>query len=155
MRKAAFKKEEVILVFAGPGNSINQLKKESRSLGIGDRTRFLGYIPDKKIPEIFCLSDTFVMPALYEAQSLVTYTAISYGLPVLVARSGALPEIAEAFPSRVALFSPEKIQSLTAALEQSIKRSRDPGVKTRYPTRPSKIDHLETLINIYQKALQH
>ncbi len=62
----------------------------ARDLGIGDRVRFVGFVPRAEVDRYYAAADLFVFPSITETQGLVVQEAMSYGLPaVAVAGGGA------------------------------------------------------------------
>ena len=62
-------------------------------LGIGDRIRWLGFVPDADLPDLYGSALGFVYPSRYEGFGLQLVEAMSVGCPVLAARATCLPEI--------------------------------------------------------------
>jgi glycosyltransferase involved in cell wall biosynthesis len=85
--------EDVYFVIGGRGREMEYLISLSRRLGIYDRIRFPGYIPDPDLPSLYAMADVFAMPSDAELQSIVTLEAMASGLPVVAADAWALPEI--------------------------------------------------------------
>jgi glycosyltransferase involved in cell wall biosynthesis len=78
------------LVFAGDGPLRTGLEAEARTLGLSDRVRFLGFVNQSGLPEVYCASDVLVLPSEYEAFGLVVNEAMLCGCPVTVSdRVGA------------------------------------------------------------------
>lgn len=62
-------------------------------LGLSDRIRFIEFVPNSELPEIYNLADCFIYPSLYEAFGLAGVEAIACGCPVAAARAAAIPEV--------------------------------------------------------------
>ena len=60
----------------------------ARELGIGDRVKFVGFIPREEVDAYYAASDLFVFSSLTETQGLVVNEAMSYGLPAVVVNGG-------------------------------------------------------------------
>ena len=61
-----------------------------RRLGIGDRVRFVGFVPRADVDRYYAAADLFVFPSITETQGLVVQEAMAYGLPaVAIAGGGA------------------------------------------------------------------
>jgi glycosyltransferase involved in cell wall biosynthesis len=63
------------------------------TLGLRDRIRFLGFVPNDELPAFYTLADCFVYPSLYEAFGLAGVEAIACGCPVAGASAAAIPEV--------------------------------------------------------------
>ncbi len=59
-----------------------------RALGIGDRVRFVGFVPREEVDLYYAACDLFVFTSITETQGLVVQEAMSYGLPAVVANGG-------------------------------------------------------------------
>ena len=78
------------LVFAGEGPLRSDLESESRSLGITDKVRFLGFVNQTGLPETYTASDIFVLPSEHEPFGVVVNEAMLCLCPVIVSdRVGA------------------------------------------------------------------
>lgn len=78
------------LVFAGDGSLRPVLESEAESLGVVNRVRFLGFVNQSGLPEIYTASDVLVLPSGYDAFGLVVNEAMLCRCPVVVSdRVGA------------------------------------------------------------------
>lgn len=78
------------LAYAGDGPMRNALETEAIRLGISDRTRFLGFVNQSTLPQVYCASDLLVLPSEYEPFGLVVNEAMLCGHGVIVSdRVGA------------------------------------------------------------------
>lgn len=74
----------------GDGPYRTDCKELVRKLGIGDRVRFVGFVPRNEVDRYYAAADLFVFPSITETQGLVVQEAMSYGLPaVAIAGGGA------------------------------------------------------------------
>jgi glycosyltransferase involved in cell wall biosynthesis len=93
------------------------VEAEIRSLGIADRIAHIGFTRERDA--IYRDLDVVVAPALDEGFGLTVAEAGAYGLPVVAARSGALPEIVEHERTGL-LFDAGDVGALARALERVI-----------------------------------
>ena len=78
------------LVFAGEGPLRKTLERDAAALGISDRIRFLGFVNQSALPEVYVSSDVMVLPSEYEPFGLVVNEAMLCGCGVIVSdRVGA------------------------------------------------------------------
>ena len=87
---AKAKVEGSYLIFAGDGPLRAALEAETCALGLSSSVRFLGFVNQSRLPEVYCGSDVLVLPSEYEAFGLVVNEAMLCGCPVIVSdRVGA------------------------------------------------------------------
>lgn len=83
------------LIIAGQrgwlSDDIYQLPK---ILGIENRVKFLGYVPDKKLPALYSGAEAFVFPSLFEGFGLPILEAQACGCAVLTSNVSSMPEVA-------------------------------------------------------------
>jgi len=66
-----------------------------RKLGLGDRVKPIGFVPEEDLPALYRSAVCFAFPSLYEGFGLPIVEAMAVGTPVLAGRTaGAVPEIA-------------------------------------------------------------
>jgi glycosyltransferase involved in cell wall biosynthesis len=86
---------DVDLVFAGgSGWLFDDTMSLISSLGVGDRVRFTGYVPDADLPGLYAGAEAFALVSLYEGFGLPVLEAMACGAPVLVSNVSSLPEVA-------------------------------------------------------------
>ena len=66
-----------------------------RSLGIGDRVKFVGFVPRTDVDRYYAAADLFVFPSFTETQGLVVQEAMQFGLPAVVVAGGGAGEAVE------------------------------------------------------------
>ena len=84
----------VKFVISGTGfkQKEESLRNLAKELDIEDHVKFLGYVPDDKLPFLYSASDIFVLPAIYENFPFAILEAQSTGLPVISTKVGGIPE---------------------------------------------------------------
>ena len=81
-------------VVGGGGADLESLRAEAASRGFGDMVEFRGPVPQEGMGRFFGGADLFLFPDLTQpAFGLVAVEAFLHGLPVVAARSGAIPEV--------------------------------------------------------------
>jgi len=73
------------LVIGGDGPERDALIALAGSLGVSDRTTFLGAIERETLPDLYASSDAFVFPSTTETQGLVLAEALAAGALVIAA----------------------------------------------------------------------
>ncbi|MGP8321447.1 MAG: glycosyltransferase family 4 protein [Methanosarcinaceae archaeon] len=81
------------LMLIGDGEDRGCLENLVKELNIEKYVRFIGKVPNDKIPEYLKASDIFVLPSLSESFGIVNLEAMASGLPIVATNVGGLPEI--------------------------------------------------------------
>ena len=71
-------------------------------LGLRDRVRFIGYVPDEELPALISAATALVMPSRYEGFGLPVLEAMACGTPVIASNTSSLPEVG----GEAALYAP-------------------------------------------------
>jgi glycosyltransferase involved in cell wall biosynthesis len=78
------------LVYAGDGPLRPQVESKARSLSLGERVHFLGFVNQSQLPAVYCASDLLVLPSQHEAFGVVVNEAMLCGCAAVVSdRVGA------------------------------------------------------------------
>jgi glycosyltransferase involved in cell wall biosynthesis len=88
-------------------------------LGLGGHVHFVGSVPDEDLPLFYAASELYVLPSLHEGFGIPTLEAMACGVPVIIARTGALPEIVS--DAALVLDDPMDAASLCAAMERLLR----------------------------------
>ena len=83
------------LVICGKGGMIDELKQETRNLGIENKVYFAGYCDSKTVQKMYKCADIAVFPSTYEPFGIVALEAMLAGIPIVVSDVGGLNEIVE------------------------------------------------------------
>ena len=83
IRAAVGQRFEVWIV--GEGRERARLQQLINSLGVNDRVRLLGSVPDSERAKLMCIADVFVMPSVTNAETfgLVQLEAMAAGRPIV------------------------------------------------------------------------
>jgi phosphatidylinositol alpha-1,6-mannosyltransferase len=74
----------LVYVIAGDGDDRRRLEERAAELGFtSEVVRFLGYVPDEELPDLYRVADLFVMPSATEGFGIVYLEAAACGLRVL------------------------------------------------------------------------
>ncbi len=85
----------VRLVVAGTGTYRPELEARCRSLRLGERVRFEGFVEEDRLRDLYGAADLVVVPSLYEPFGLVALETMASGTPVVAADTGGLREVVE------------------------------------------------------------
>lgn len=122
---------DLVHVVAGDGDDRQRLEAVAAELAPG-AVRFLGFVPDAELPDLYRLADLFVMPSTEEGFGIVYLEAAACGLRVVGGKGGGT---ADAIPDeRVGVIvDPADRAALAAAIEQQLARGKaDPAAVEPY-----------------------
>ena len=83
------------LIIAGDGIERPVLVQLAAELGIADRVRFLGWVPNAELPQYYRAAKFSVIPSLEEGFGIPAAEAMGCGIPVIASDAGGLPEVVE------------------------------------------------------------
>ncbi|MFT7839055.1 glycosyltransferase [Saccharothrix sp. BKS2] len=140
----------------GDGSCRAAWESLARDLGIADRVRFRGFVPEEELLDAYAAADVFCMPGIAELQSLATMEAMAAGRPVVAADAMALPHLCR--PGRNGwLFTPGDVRGLADRLHAVL---ADPAVTARMGAASGELiaahaldGTLETFERLYARAL--
>lgn len=81
------------LRIAGDGPEEKALRKQAETLGIADRTEFVGWVEHEQLPQFLASLDVFVLPSLFESFGVAAAEASAMGLPVIASDLQGLPDV--------------------------------------------------------------
>jgi glycosyltransferase involved in cell wall biosynthesis len=111
------------LVFAGDGPMRSELEAETRSLGLHRQVRFLGFVNQTRLPEVYRASDLMVLPSEYEPFGVVVNEAMLCGCPAVVSdRVGAGRDLIVSGQNGF-VFTLGDVNSLAAILRETLSQS--------------------------------
>jgi glycosyltransferase involved in cell wall biosynthesis len=99
------------LLIVGRGDAREELEALTKSLGLEECVRFLGFVPEEDLPGLYRHVDLFTIASNTEVQSIPTLQAVVTGLPVVAVNAGALPELTQEGKNGY-LVPPEDVESL-------------------------------------------
>jgi glycosyltransferase involved in cell wall biosynthesis len=86
---------DLSLVHAGPvGWHAEDVPRTMAKLGLANRVRFLGFVPDEDLAVLYRLARASVYPSLFEGFGLPVLEAMASGCPVVTSDRSSLPEVA-------------------------------------------------------------
>ena len=118
---------DVIYLIAGRGREEDRLRALAGDLGVQDRVRFLGFVPDSDLPTIYNLCDVFVMPNRVTEGTELEGDIEGFGIsfleagacekPVVAGRSGGAVEAVLDGQTGL-LVDPQSEEEITGALQR-------------------------------------
>lgn len=121
------KQVDAHFVIGGKGVFKPELEKMIARMSLQQHVTFPGFIEEKDFPHIYHVGDVFAMSSPVELQSIVTLEALASGLPVVLARAVALPELVQEGTNGYT-FTPQDPKDMAAKLISILK---DPKLRAK------------------------
>ena len=86
-------RHDVICFIGGSGQLNKSLQTQINELGLSDRVKLLGFVPDNMLSVWLNACDLFVLPSLNESFGIVQIEAMACGKPVVATRNGGSEDI--------------------------------------------------------------
>jgi len=125
---------EACLLIIGEGREERNLKGLARALGIQDRVRFLGAMPQEDLAAYYRAADALVLASSREGWPNVLLEAMACGTPVVATRVGGTPEIVAA-PEAGVLANERSEHGIEEALRRLFQNYPDRKLTRRYAER--------------------
>ena len=93
----------------------SKLQQLTKDFSVGNRVKFLGFVPENKLGELYRSAAAFVYPSLYEGFGLPVLEARAAGVPVVTSNTSSLPEAAG---DGALLVNPTNVDDLSHAMER-------------------------------------
>lgn len=132
-------------------DSVIQLAEDLR---LGDRVRFVDYVPPAELPLWYNGADLFAYPSAYEGFGLPVLEAMACGLPTITSASSALTELANGACVTVEPGSAEDLQmAITRVLEDSALRHHLRQAGLRRASQFSWAETARATVRVYEQAM--
>lgn len=82
-------------LIVGTGYHMEELRRQSMALGIDHHVRFLGYVSDNDLKDLYKIADVVCIPSLYEPFGIVALEGMAANVPVVTSDSGGLTDFVE------------------------------------------------------------
>ena len=86
--------DHVLVIIGSRYSGYTEPQETVTKVGLQDRVRFLGHIPDEELVHFYVSAVSFVFPSLYEGFGLPILEAMACGTPVISSNVTSMPEIA-------------------------------------------------------------
>src|SRR3989339_2211542 len=83
-----------LYIGGGKGWQYENIFAEMQKRNLSSRVKFLGYVQDKQLPDLYRNAELFAYPSLYEGFGIPVVEAMACGCPVLTSNNSSLPEVA-------------------------------------------------------------
>lgn len=108
-------RDEYPLVLCGGAGWRNEQLRQQVDVGVREGwLRYLGYVEEAVLPQLYAAAALFVYPSTYEGFGLPPLEAMASGVPVMVAKRSCLPEVCG---DAARYFDPDDVGGLAAAIE--------------------------------------
>jgi len=105
------------LLIIGDGSERKNLESLTEKLGLKDRVKFLGQVPNKRIPEHLAAADCFVFPSLSEGFGIAVLEARAAGLPIIATIRGGVVDIVQGGIHGLSI-NPDEPQSISGCISR-------------------------------------
>jgi glycosyltransferase involved in cell wall biosynthesis len=105
-------KQDLVLV-GKPTWFADKVQAAARESGVAERIRFLGFVPDTDLLQLYNACDVFVFPSFYEGFGLPALEAMACGRAVVCSDASALPEVVD---GAAILFDPYAMDEIVRAM---------------------------------------
>ena len=102
-----------------------RVREAAKQSGVADRIRFLGFVTDDDLLQLYNSCDLFVFPSFYEGFGLPLLEAMACGRAVACSNTSAMPEVAD---GAAILFDPHSTDGIARAMADLL---RDPELRVR------------------------
>lgn len=116
IRALMFLPSHVQLLVIGKGDEGPKLQRLATSIGVRDRVKFLGFVPQSDIPLYCAVSDIFVRPSRSEGFGNSFIEAMAARLPVVTTPVGGIPDFIDDHGTGV-FCAPDNPKSVAEAVE--------------------------------------
>jgi glycosyltransferase involved in cell wall biosynthesis len=102
--------KDLKLVIVGKLNkSAKDIHDVPRQFGVQDRVKFLGYVPDEDLANLYQGAKAFIFPSLYEGFGIPLLEAMACGCPIAASKTSSIPEVCG---SAAIYFNPHDIDDM-------------------------------------------
>lgn len=141
------------LVIVGNGPQKKKLENLVIDLGLDNKVKFLGFIPDEDLPYAYADGDMLISCSAFETQGLSVLEAMSSGLPCVCRNARAFTDIIKDGENGF-LFDDEN------DCAQAIRRGLDAGEDVKQSSRDSAlkysaIESAEKTVELYKKVIKN
>jgi len=146
-------KKDVSVIIVGGGTITKDETGLIKDLGIKNRVRFLGYVPENNLVGLYNMSEFFIYPSLAEGFGLPILEALSCGTKVLASDISVFKEIGGDF---VEYFKSDDLNSLVNAMTKVfLKEKSDDKISNEVQKKFDWGITMEKTIEVYNKITKN
>lgn len=110
-----------LVIAGGKGWDADSIYSLPKKLGIEDKVKFLGYVPEKDLPGLYFGAQAFVFPSLFEGFGLPILEAQACSCPVLTSNLSSMPEVA----GKGAIYvNPYSVESIIEGMKEVVRNKQ-------------------------------
>ena len=121
------------LYIIGDGKYGSELKSLASESGVGDRTHFVGNVPNQELRYWFSAASVSCLVSSREGWPNVLQESLACGTPVVATRLWGAPEIVTS--KELGILVDQDIPAIAAALEKALERAWDRGAIARHASK--------------------
>jgi teichuronic acid biosynthesis glycosyltransferase TuaC len=141
------------LLMAGDGIERGRLEAQARELGVADRVRFLGVVPQAELPRYYGAADALVLASSREGWANVLLESMACGTPVVASRVWGTPEVVAA-PEAGLLMEERSAQGVADAVNVLRAAYPERAATRRYAERFSWGDTTAGQVRLFSSIIQ-
>lgn len=107
-------------VIEGRDHVARELQEHARAVGLADRVRFLGYLPEDALERVLAATDVALCPFRFMSASGALATWISTGRPIVASDLPPIRELDMLAPGALRRFAPYEPPPLAAAIRAAL-----------------------------------
>lgn len=93
MHRVAEMYPDIALVLSGGhSHAFEQVQQHAQALGLGERVRFVGYVPDSDLRSFYVRARALIMPTFFGPTNIPPLEAMTTGCPAIVSGIYGMPE---------------------------------------------------------------
>lgn len=92
-------RSDCLLIIVGEGREKENLVNQVRTMGLNDRVRFLGWVDNSQLPDVYSAADVCVLPSLSEGLGITAVEALACEVPFIGTSVGGIPYVVDSFES--------------------------------------------------------
>jgi glycosyltransferase involved in cell wall biosynthesis len=112
-------------VIEGRDHVAQDLQAHALDIGVADRVRFLGYLPEDELEEVLAATDVALCPFRFMSASGALATWLSSGRPIVASDLAPVRELDTLAPGALRRFSPYEAPALSAAIREALASAAD------------------------------
>ncbi|MGI0141588.1 MAG: glycosyltransferase [Candidatus Micrarchaeales archaeon] len=151
----AKKRSDVRFVIAGTGPALDYYKNMANRLGLLGTVRFVGFVEQEMLAQMYAACDVFCIPSTFETQGIVALEAMATGKPVVGADYLALKELIKN-GSNGEKFKPGDYLSCANKIERVLNNSQQYKQRAVETAKSFAIDRAtDKLLEVYRLILEN